>query len=115
MVVVELCEEVVEFRRVLGFEGTYHSCLEKLAEGLGFLHRRQQPQAPANLVFVHVSLPHRNRLQNNEGAGEIASLFTPRMGAQAVYAVYNETLTVRKLHNPRQSDGRHLAPGLGNE
>jgi hypothetical protein len=80
MVIVELCEEVVEFRRVLGFEGAYHSCLEKLAEGLGLLHRRQHPQAPADLVLVHAPFFHMNRLQNNEGAGEIASLFDPATG-----------------------------------
>lgn len=80
MVVVELREEVVEFRRVLGFECAHHSRLEEFAEGLGLFHCCQQPQAPADLVLVHALLLLVHTLQNNEEAGEIASLFNPAIG-----------------------------------
>ncbi len=53
MVIVHLCEEIVEFSRVLGFQGVDHPRFQELAEGLGLLHRRQQLQAATDLVFAH--------------------------------------------------------------
>ena len=97
MVVVELREEIVEFRRVLGFECAHHSRLEKLAEGLGLFHCGQQPQAPADLVLVHALLLPMDRLQNNEEAGEIASLFNPAMGG---HQANPERMTSLRSINP---------------
>ena len=85
MVIVELREEVVEFRRVLGFKCAHHSRLEKLAEGLGLFYCRQQPQAAADLVLVHAPLLPTDKLQNNEEAGEIASLSNPAIGGRRAH------------------------------
>ena len=54
MVVVYLRKKVVQFRRVLGFQGMNHSRFQELAEGLGLLHRRQQLQPAPEIGRAHV-------------------------------------------------------------
>lgn len=63
MVVIELGEKVVKLRRVFRLKGTNHSRFEKLPEGLGLFYRRQQLQATADLVLVHVSCLPKHRLK----------------------------------------------------
>lgn len=53
IVVVELCQKIVQFGRVLGFERTDHPRLQEFTEGISFFHSGQEPEPAADLVFVH--------------------------------------------------------------
>src|SRR5574341_1277278 len=55
IVVVELSEQVVQFGRVLGFEGADHPRLQEFTEGISLFHGGQESEPAADLVFVHES------------------------------------------------------------
>src|SRR5689334_7404642 len=63
VVVVQLSQQVMQFRGVFCLERPYHPCLQELAKGVSFFNGRQKAKTATDLIFVHADLPVKTRVR----------------------------------------------------